>query len=50
VKSDSSRSTEITSTQFPWEREALHYLRERLSDHDPIRSSPTKIVSSPSMT
>jgi hypothetical protein len=36
--SDSSRWTEITSTQFPWEREALDYVRERLPDHDPYRA------------
>jgi serine/threonine protein kinase len=36
--SDSSRWTEITPTQFPWEREALDYVRERLPDHDPYRA------------
>jgi Nuclease-related domain len=36
--SDSSRWTEITSTHFPWEREALDYVRERLPDHDPYRA------------
>jgi len=28
---------EITPTQFPWEREALDYVRDGLPDHDPYR-------------
>jgi serine/threonine protein kinase len=39
MRSDSTRWTEVTSTQFPWEREALDYVRERLPDHDPYRVS-----------
>jgi hypothetical protein len=38
MRSDSSRWTEIGPTQFPWEREALDYVRERLPDHDPYRA------------
>ena len=38
MRSASSRWTEITPTQYPWEREALAYVRERLPDHDPYRA------------
>ncbi|MCP9485019.1 MAG: BREX system serine/threonine kinase PglW [Gaiellaceae bacterium MAG52_C11] len=37
MKADSSRWTEITPTQYPWEREAIDYVREKLPDHDPYR-------------
>jgi hypothetical protein len=37
MRPDSSRWTEITSSQYPWEQEALDYIRERLPDHDPYR-------------
>jgi serine/threonine protein kinase len=33
----SERWIEITPSQFPWEREALAFIRERLPDHDPYR-------------
>jgi hypothetical protein len=33
----SSRWTLITPSDFPWEREALDYLRENLPDVDPYR-------------
>ena len=29
---------EITPSQFPWEQEALAFIRERLPDHDPYRA------------
>ena len=32
------RWKEITTSQFPWEREALEYVRQRLPDHDPYRA------------
>jgi serine/threonine protein kinase len=38
MRADSTRWTEITPTQFPWEREALDYVRARLPDHDPYRA------------
>ena len=37
MKSDSTRWTEITPSPYPWEREALDYVRERLPDNDPYR-------------
>lgn len=33
----SDRWQEITPSQFPWEREALGFIRDRLPDHDPYR-------------
>ena len=32
------RWKEITPSQFPWEREALEYVRQFLPDHDPYRA------------
>jgi len=32
------RWNEITPSQFPWEREALEYVRQSLPDHDPYRA------------
>ena len=32
------RWNEITPSQFPWEREALEYIRQHLPDHDPYRA------------
>ena len=32
------RWKEITPSQFPWEREALEYIRQFLPDHDPYRA------------
>lgn len=37
MKSDSSRWKSLGSTSFPWEAEALTFLRERLGDVDPNR-------------
>ena len=34
---NSGRWIEITPSQFPWEQEALAFIRERLPDHDPYR-------------
>lgn len=34
----SSRWHEITPSEFPWEREALAFVRERLPDHEPYRA------------
>src|ERR1700757_2383498 len=34
----SDRWKQITPSQFPWEREALDYVRERLPDIDPYRA------------
>lgn len=34
----SKRWAEITPSSFPWEREALEFVRERLPDHDPYRA------------
>jgi serine/threonine protein kinase len=34
----SDRWQEITPSQFPWEREALAFIRDRLPDHDPYRA------------
>ena len=33
-----SRWQEITPSQFPWEREALAYVREGLPDHEPYHA------------
>ena len=33
-----SRWQEITPSQFPWEREALAFVRERLPDHEPYHA------------
>ncbi|MBF0261191.1 MAG: BREX system serine/threonine kinase PglW [Magnetococcales bacterium] len=30
--------TEITPSQFPWEQEALEFIRQRLPDHEPYRA------------
>jgi serine/threonine protein kinase len=35
---EATRWIEITPSQFPWEQEALAFLRERLPDHDPYRA------------
>ena len=35
---ESPRWLEITPSEYPWEREALVYLRERLPDHEPYRA------------
>jgi hypothetical protein len=37
VKADGQRWQEIGATRFPWEREALDYVRENLPDYDPYR-------------
>ncbi len=34
----STRWKTITSSSFPWEQEALEFVRERLPDHDPYRA------------
>ena len=34
----SPRWKEITRSEFPWEREALTFVRERLPDHEPYRA------------
>lgn len=34
----SPRWHEITTSEFPWEREALAFVRERLPDHEPYRA------------
>jgi serine/threonine protein kinase len=33
-----SHWTQITESEFPWEREALAFLKQRLPDHDPYRA------------
>ena len=33
----SSRWQAITDSEFPWERDALAFVRDRLPDHDPYR-------------
>ena len=38
MKPDSIRWNEVTASQFPWEKEALDYLREQLPDQDPYRA------------
>ncbi len=35
---NSPRWREITRSEFPWEREALAFVRERLPDHEPYRA------------
>jgi nuclease-like protein len=35
---NSDRWKEITPSEFPWEREALAYIRERLPDQEPYRA------------
>ena len=35
---NSGRWIEVTPSQFPWEQEALGFIRERLPDHDPYRA------------
>ncbi len=35
---NSPRWKEITPSEFPWEREALAFVRERLPDHEPYRA------------
>ncbi|MEJ7787010.1 MAG: NERD domain-containing protein, partial [Solirubrobacteraceae bacterium] len=30
--------TQVTPSEFPWEREGLAFLKERLPDHDPFRA------------
>jgi serine/threonine protein kinase len=35
---DSTRWVEISPSEYPWEREALAFLKERLPDHDPYRA------------
>lgn len=32
------RWVEVTESEYPWEREALGYLRERLPDTEPFRA------------
>ena len=34
----SPRWQAITDSEFPWERDALAFVRERLPDHDPYRA------------
>ena len=38
MKSQSPRWNEITPSEFPWEREALAYVRDKLPDHEPYRA------------
>jgi len=38
MEANSPRWTEITRSEFPWEREALNFVRERLPDHEPYRA------------
>src|SRR5437773_7945260 len=38
MQPNSPRWREITPSQFPWEREALAFVRERLPDHEPYRA------------
>jgi hypothetical protein len=38
VKADSPRWVEVTPSEFPWEREALAFVREHLPDHDPYHA------------
>jgi serine/threonine protein kinase len=35
---DATRWVEISPSGYPWEREALAFIRERLPDHDPYRA------------
>jgi hypothetical protein len=41
----SERWKEVTFSQFPWEREALAFVRGRLGDHDPYRAWSTFVFS-----
>jgi hypothetical protein len=34
----SDRWKTITESQYPWEREALEFIRQRLPDHEPYRA------------
>ena len=38
MEATSPRWQAITDSEFPWEREALAFVRERLPDHDPYRA------------
>jgi len=38
MEANSPRWIEITRSEFPWEREALTFVRERLPDHEPYRA------------
>jgi serine/threonine protein kinase len=38
VEATSPRWKEITTSQYPWERQALAFVRERLPDHEPYRA------------
>ena len=38
MEATSPRWQAITDSEFPWEREALAFVRDRLSDHDPYRA------------
>jgi hypothetical protein len=38
VNATSERWKEISHSEFPWEREALEFVRERLPDHEPYRA------------
>mgnify|MGYP005843466437 FL=1 len=38
MEANSPRWKEITRSEFPWEREALCFVRERLPDHEPYRA------------
>ena len=38
MEDSSPRWREITRSEFPWEREALAFVRERLPDHEPYRA------------
>jgi len=35
---NSPRWTEITPSEYAWEREALDYVKARLPDHEPLRA------------
>ena len=38
MEATSPRWQAITDSEFPWEREALAFVRDRLPDHDPYRA------------
>ena len=38
MEATSPRWLAITESEFPWEREALAFVRDRLPDHDPYRA------------
>ena len=38
VPMQSNQWQEVTPSRFPWEREALAFVRERLPDHEPFRA------------